>query len=271
MEKERIEDLGIENLKVVQNPDYFCFGTDSVLLANFVKSTKSSNIILDLCTGSAIVPLIISAKQKCSRIFGVELQREMFDLAQKSININNLNRKIVALNLDLKDVKGIKRNLNNEGFPDVVDILTVNPPYKKNGSGIKNEDSVKQIARHEIKCTLEDIFYSANKLVKDLGKLYMVHKPERLAEIIYTAKKYGFEAKRIRLVEPKKGMKASIALFEFSKYGNPEVIIEPTLIEYNEDGTYTEEMNKIYTIKKEEVKYDVKKELEVKNKNEKKQ
>ncbi len=250
MEKERIEELGIGDLKVVQNPDYFCFGTDSVLLANFVKSTKLSNVILDFCTGSAVIPFIVSAKQKCSRIFAVELQSEMLQLAKKGIEINKLNKKVIPVHMDLKDYKGIKKVLTEEGFPDTVDIITVNPPYKKEGTGIKNESSVKQIARHEIKCTLEDIFISANKLLKDLGKLYMVHKPERLAEIIYTAKKYGFEAKRIKLVEPKQGMKASIALFEFSKYGKPEVIIEPTLIEYKEDGTYTDEMMKIYALPK---------------------
>ena len=248
MSENRVEELGIGKLKVVQNPDYFCFGTDSVLLANFVKSTKTTNVILDFCTGSAVIPFIVSAKQKCSRIFAVELQREMLALAKEGIEINKLENKIVPLHLDLKDYKKIQKALMEEGYKDTVDILTVNPPYKKEGTGIKNEDSVKQIARHEIKCTLEDIFLSANKLVKDLGKLYMVHKPERLAEIIYTAKEYGFEAKRIKLVEPKRGMKPSIALFEFSKYGKPEVIIEPVLVEYNEDGTYTEEMMKIYNV-----------------------
>ncbi|MEG2276108.1 MAG: methyltransferase [Clostridia bacterium] len=246
MENERIDDLGIKNLKVVQNPDYFCFGTDSVLLANFVKSTKSANVIVDLCAGSSVIPLIMSAKIKCSRIFAVELQKEMFELSKKSIALNKLKNKIIPIHKDIKDIKAIREALLTEGYPEVVDIITVNPPYKKEGTGIKNDTSVKTIARHEIKCTLEDIFSTSKKLLKDLGKLYMVHKPERLAEIIYTAKSYGFEAKRIRLVEPKKGMKASIALFEFVKFGNPEVIIEPTLIEYNEDGTYTDEIYKIY-------------------------
>ncbi len=248
-ENERIDDLGIKNLKIVQNTKHFCFGIDSVILANMVKGLNAKSVVLDLCTGSSVIPTIICGKNSVSRIFGVELQDEMVNLAKKSVSLNNLEKKIQIIQEDIKNVKGIKKVLAEEGLPECVDVITVNPPYKKVGTGVQNENSVKNIARHEIKCTLEDIFVSAKKLLKDKGKLYMVHKPERIADIIYFAKEYKLEPKKIRFMQPKIDSKPSLVFIEFVKGGNNEVTVMPNLIEYNDDLTYTDEINKIYGIK----------------------
>lgn len=245
-ENERLDDLGIKNLKIIQNKKYFCFGIDSVILANMVSKLKDTSVVVDLCTGSSVIPVIISAKNKVSRIFGVELQNEMADLAIRNVEYNKLNKKIQIIHSDIKDVKKIKKTLTDEGYPDTVDVITVNPPYKKVGTGVQNEDKVSNIARHEIKCTLEDIFYTAKKLLKSKGKMYMVHKPERLTDIIYLAREYKMEPKKIRFMCPKQNTKPSLVFIEFIKDGNNDVIIEENLIEYNDDLTYTEEINKIY-------------------------
>ncbi len=249
-ENERLDDLGIKNLKIIQNKKYFCFGIDSVILANMVKGTKDSTVVLDLCTGSAVIPVIISAKNKVSRIFGVELQNEMANLAKRNVEYNNLDKKIQIIHEDIKEVKKIKKALMDEGYPDTVDIITVNPPYKKLGSGVQNNDSVANIARHEIKCTLEDIFFSAKKLLKSKGKMYMVHKPERLTDILYLARENKLEPKKIRFMCPKQNSKPSLVFFEFVKDGNNETTVMQNLIEYNEDSTYTDEINEIYGLDK---------------------
>lgn len=238
---ERIDDLGINNLKLIQNKNYFCFGTDSTLLANFVESNSSKNNILELCSGSGVISLIISAKKKYNKIFGVELQPEMFDLLEKNIKYNNLNDVIIPIKENLKEYNNIKKIIEKE-----VDIIVVNPPYKAVGTGILHEKDVKNIARHEIECTLEDVFLSSSKLLKHKGKLYIVHKPERLADLLVIARKYKFEPKKIQLVYPRIDLKPSIVLIEYIKDGGNELKILEPLIEYNEKNEYTEQFLKIY-------------------------
>lgn len=212
---ERIDNLGINDLKIIQNKKYFCFGIDSVLLANFVKSNNSNNIIVDLCSGSGVIPVIISAKKKYNKIICVELQKEMFNLLNRNIDINNLNEKICGINYDIKDVKKIREKVIDIAKKDKVDIIVCNPPYKKIGSGSKNENEVKYIARHEVMCDLEDIFKTSSKLLKAKGKLYLVHKPERIVDLLEISRKYNLEAKNIRFVCPNINLKPSIVLIEY--------------------------------------------------------
>ncbi len=247
---ERIDELGINNLKIIQNKKYFCFGIDSVLLANFVNSNNANNIIVDLCSGSGVIPVIISAKKKYSKIFGVELQKEMFDILNRNIKINNLEENIYGINLDIKEIKKIREKIGTITKKDKVDIIVCNPPYKKIGTGSKNENEIKYIARHEVMCDLEDIFRSSSKLLKSKGKLYLVHKPERIVDLLSISRKYHLEAKSIRFVCPNINSKPSIVLIEYVLGGKNECIIEKPLIEYNLDGSYTDEILNIYGIDK---------------------
>lgn len=231
-EKERIDDLGIDNLKIIQNKDYFCFGTDSVMLANFVKSESSKNVIVDLCSGSGVIPIIISAKRKYKKIFCVELQNEMYDLLNKNVKLNNLEDKIITLNDDIKNVKTIKEMVKNTTGNDKVDIVVCNPPYKTIGTGFKTKHDVKTIAKCEVMCNLEDIFITSSKLLNKKGKLYLVHKPERLSDLICIGRKYNLEAKEIKFIYPRVNKKASIVLISYTKDGGNETNVLEPLIEY---------------------------------------
>lgn len=236
MSSERIDDLNLNGKKIIQNTEYFCFGMDSVLLANFVESNNSNNTIVDLCSGSGVISVIISQKKKYDKIYSVELQKEMYELLLKNIEINSLEQEIIPLNLDIKDLK-----LNKK-----VDIVVCNPPYKKVGTGTENTNTVKYIARHEKKCTLEDVFLCASKLLKEKGKLYLVHKPQRLTDLIAVAREYSLEAKTIRFVYPNITSNPSLVLLEYVYRGGNEMLALPPLIEYGEDGKYTEEIFNIY-------------------------
>ena len=245
---ERIDDLGINGLKIIQNKEYFCFGTDSVLLANFVKSENSNNVILDLCSGSGVIPIILSAKKKYKKIFGVELQSEMYDLFDRNIKINNLEDSIISINENVKNIKDIRKKVTSIMEKDKIDIITCNPPYKEIGTGLTTNHDVKTIAKCEVMCNLEDIFITSSKLLGKGGKLYLVHKPERLSDLIYFGRKYNLEAKEIRFVYPKIDKKPSIVLISYRKDGGNETKVLEPLIEYNDDMSYTDEIYRIYGI-----------------------
>lgn len=245
---ERIDDLGINDLKIIQNKEYFCFGTDSVLLANFVKSENSNNVILDLCSGSGVIPIILSAKKKYKKIFGVELQSEMYDLFDRNIKINNLEDSIISINENIKNIKDIRKKITSIMEKDKIDIITCNPPYKEIGTGLTTNHDVKTIAKCEVMCNLEDIFITSSKLLGKGGKLYLVHKPERLSDLIYLGRKYNLEAKEIRFVYPKIDKKPSIVLISYRKDGGNETKVLEPLIEYNDDMSYTDEIYRIYGI-----------------------
>lgn len=245
---ERIDDLGINDLKIIQNKEYFCFGTDSVLLANFVKSENSNNVILDLCSGSGVIPIILSAKKKYKKIFGVELQSEMYDLFDRNIKINNLEDSIISINENVKNIKDIRKKVTSIMGKDKIDIITCNPPYKEIGTGLTTNHDVKTIAKCEVMCNLEDIFITSSKLLGKGGKLYLVHKPERLSDLIYFGRKYNLEAKEIRFVYPKIDKKPSIVLISYRKDGGNETKVLEPLIEYNDDMSYTDEIYRIYGI-----------------------
>lgn len=245
---ERIDDLGINDLKIIQNKEYFCFGTDSVLLANFVKSENSNNVILDLCSGSGVIPIILSAKKKFKKIFGVELQSEMYDLFDRNIKINNLEDSVISINENIKNIKDIRKKITSIMGKDKIDIITCNPPYKEIGTGLTTNHDVKTIAKCEVMCNLEDIFITSSKLLGKGGKLYLVHKPERLSDLIYFGRKYNLEAKEIRFVYPKINKKPSIVLISYRKDGGNETKVLEPLIEYNDDMSYTDEIYRIYGI-----------------------
>lgn len=245
---ERIDDLGINDLKIIQNKEYFCFGTDSVLLANFVKSENTNNVILDLCSGSGVIPIILSAKKKYKKIFGVELQSEMYDLFDRNIKINNSEDSIISINENVKNIKDIRKKITSIMEKDKIDIITCNPPYKEIGTGLTTNHDVKTIAKCEVMCNLEDIFITSSKLLGKGGKLYLVHKPERLSDLIYFGRKYNLEAKEIRFVYPKINKKPSIVLISYRKDGGNETKVLEPLIEYNDDMSYTDEIYRIYGI-----------------------
>lgn len=250
-ESEKIDDLELDGLRVIQNKEYFCFGMDSILLANFVQSNSGKNIIVDFCSGSGVIPIVISAKNKYRGIVGIELQNEMFDLLERNILLNNLCDKIIPIQSDIKDVRSLKKKILEKYNRDNVDIIVCNPPYKKIGTGVQNENSVKYIARHEVRCTLEDIFSSASKLLKSRGKLYLVHKPDRLVDLLVNARKYNLEAKKIRFIHPKADKEASIVLVEYVKDSGSELSVCSPLIEYDKNGNYTDEIYSIYGKKDE--------------------
>lgn len=243
---ERIDELGINNMSIIQNDEYFCFGMDSILLANFVKSNSSKNIIVDFCSGSGVIPIIVSAKNKYKKIYAVELQNEMFDLLNRNILKNNLADSIIPINEDIRNVNSIKNVISEN-----IDIIVCNPPYKEVGTGIINENKVKYIARHEEKCKLSDIFENANKLLNVKGELYLVHKPERLADLINIARQYNLEPKIIKFVYPRVDLKPSIVLIKYVKKGGNELVVEKPLIEYTDSGEYTEEIYNLYGISRE--------------------
>ncbi len=245
---ERIDDLNLNGKRIIQDTDLFLFGMDSVLLANMVKKTNKNTNILDLGTGSMVMPVIISTKTACNKIIGIELQEKMYNLAIKNIKLNNLEDKLQVLNMDIKDVNGIRKRIIDITGKDTVDIVISNPPYKKVGTGTENDTDEKYIARHEVKCTLEDVFKTASKLLKFKGKLYMVHKPERMADLITLARKYNLEIKEITYVLPSIDKKPSIVLLEYVLGGGNECTVNKCIIEYDENGNYTKDIYDIYNM-----------------------
>ncbi len=246
-ENERIDELNINDLKVIQNKEYFMFGIDSVILSSLVKSTSSSNVIVDFCTGSGVIPILLTPRVKYKKIIGVELQKEMYDLAVRNIKLNSLENDVSVINKDIKEYKEIIRYIReNVSSSGNVDVIVCNPPYKEVGTGVINENSVKYIARHEEKCTLEDIFISSSKLLKTKGKLYLVHKPDRLADLICLARKYNLEVKEITMLQPTKEKKPSIVFVEYVKDGKKGLNISPVILEFDDNGNYTDKIKEIY-------------------------
>lgn len=231
--------LNYKDLKIVQNTDWFNFSLDSVLLANFVSINKNTNKIIDFCTGNGPIPLMLSTKSN-AKIIGVELQKEIYELAKKSIEINNLQDKIEILNMNVKD-------LSIKYETDTFDVITCNPPFfKVNENSILNKNDVKAVARHEIEINLNDIFSVARKILKNNGVISIVHRPERLVEIIEIMKKNNIEPKKIRFVYPKQNSECNIVLIEGSKNGNPGLKILPPLYVHDEEGRYLEEIEEMF-------------------------
>ena len=234
---ERIDDLQYKGLKIIQNTEGFCFGVDSVLLTEFARDMKKNKTIVDLGTGTGIIGILLSKKVEASKIMGVEIQKDVANMAKKSVELNNLQNIMQILNEDVKNL-----SLEKNSF----DYVVTNPPYKKKGTGIINREDKQIISRHETTVNLEEWIKVASQLLKDNGAIYMVHRPERLNEIIENLRKYRLEPKRIRFVYPKINKNSNLVLIKAVKYANSFLKVEKPLIIYNEDGTYTDEILKIY-------------------------
>lgn len=228
-----------KNIKIVQDKDYFNFSLDSVLLPNFVDITKKTKMILDMCTGNAPIPLILSTKTD-AKIYAVELQREVYNLAKETIKINKLDNQIVLIN---NNIKNLKKIFNTETF----DIITCNPPYfKKKEDSIINENIVKSIARHEIEMELEDVMLISKALLKNEGSLVLVHRTDRLIEIIELMRKHNIEPKRMRLIYPKINTESNLVLIDGRKNGKKGLKILPPLYIHNNDNSYTKEVLEMF-------------------------
>ena len=239
-ENEKIEDLQCKGLKIIQNKKWFCFGMDAVLLTNYC-DIKNNSTIVDLGTGTGIIPILLSGKRDYAKAYAIEIQEEVAEMARRSVELNNLQDKIEILNIDLKDVL-------NYIQPNSIDAVISNPPYKLNSSGIVNPSDKKAISRHEIMCTLEDVISKAATLLKQYGRFYMVHRPDRLADIMCLLRKYKLEPKQIRFIHPRINEKPNMILIRASKNGNPELKFDPPLYIYGEDGEYTKSVYDIYGI-----------------------
>lgn len=231
--------LGYENLYIMQDTEMFNFSLDSVLLPNFVTLNKNIKNIMDIGCGNAPIPIILSTKTN-AKITGVEIQEKSYNLAKKSIEINNLAERIDIINDDINE---LYLNLESDTF----DVITCNPPFfKVKDESRLNKNDYKTIARHEVKLNLDDIFKIAKKLLKNNGNIAIVHRPERLLDIVDTMRKYNIEPKRVQFVYPKKDKEANILLVEGTKNGNKGLKIEPPIYTHNEDGEYTEQVKKYF-------------------------
>ena len=235
---EAIDDLQLDNLYLIQKKQGFWFGIDPVLLSNFA-NVKNKHRVIDLCTGTGIVPFLIYGKYKPKEVIGIEIQEDMVEMAIRSSKYNEVENVVSFKSADLKDLK----YLSSLG---TFDVLTVNPPYKLNNSGIVNLDDKLAIARHEIMCSLEDVIVASRKLLKDNGRMFIVHRPERLIDIFELMRKYKIEPKRVQMVQPNINKAPNIVLVEGQRDGGAYLKWEKPIYVYNEDGTYSEEINKIY-------------------------
>ena len=237
LENERIDDLQIRSLSIIQRTDGFCFGCDAVLLSHFA-SVKKGDRVLDLCTGGGIVPLLLWAKKEAAEIFGVEIIPEIAQMAQRSIKLNGIEN-IKIINDDLKNYVSLFDH-------EVLDAITCNPPYEKKGGGIVNPHDIKAVARHEIMCSLDDVISVSASLLKFGGKMCMVHRANRLADVLCTMRKYSIEPKRIKMVAPSQDKEPNLFLVEGAKGSKPFLKFEKTLYMYDSNGNYTDEINNIY-------------------------
>lgn len=235
---ERIDDLQLGGLKIIQDDALFCFGVDAVLLSHFAKDTPAKTAV-DLCSGNGIVAILLAGKTNIEKLMCVEVQPKAAELARRSVALNSLEDRISV----------IEDNLNNcsRYFAKAsVDVVTCNPPYIADQGGLKNKTDEKNIARHEILCTLEDVIRESADILKSGGKLFMVHKPERLVDIFCTMRKYRIEPKRVQFVHPQPHKKANIVLVEGVRSGGAELKMMPPLYVYDENHNYSKEINEIY-------------------------
>ena len=231
--------LNFKDKIIYQNDDYFAFSLDSVLLANFVTLKLSDKKIVDFCSGNGPIPMLMSFRTK-ARIFGVELQKEIFDMGYDSIKENGMDSQIEFINRDVKDISKI---IDAES----VDVVTCNPPYfKYKDDSLVNDNMVLTIARHEVKLKLEDVIKNARYVLKNGGTFAMVYRPDRMIEIINLMQKYGIEPKRMRIVYPKMGKDANILLIEGIKNGKTGLKVLSPLYTHNNDGSYVDEISEMF-------------------------
>ncbi len=237
-ETERIDELQRNGYRIIQDPGRFCFGMDAVLLSGFVRA-RTGDKVLDLGTGTGIIPILLEAKTPASWLVGLEIQPDSADMARRSVLLNGLQHKIEIVEGDIKAADSL--------FPAAsFDVVTCNPPYMIGQHGLQNPESPKAIARHEILCTFEDVARQAAKLLKPGGNFFLVHRPFRLPEIMATLQKYGLEPKRMQLVYPYVDKEPNMVLLEANRGGRSRLRVEKPLIVYREPGVYQEEIYTIY-------------------------
>lgn len=237
-ENERIDDLQRNGYRIIQNSEKFCFGMDAVLLSGFVRAKPGANV-LDMGTGTGIIPLLLAAKTQAAHISALEIQAQSADMARRSVRLNGLDDRIDIVTGDIKEADRI---FNAASF----DVVTCNPPYMIGSHGLMNPDGPKAIARHEILCTLDDVVRAAARLLKPGGSFFMVHRPFRLAEIITVMTGYRLEPKRMQLVYPYVDKEPNMVLIEGCRGGRPRMSVEKPLIVYREPNVYTDEIYEVY-------------------------
>ena len=237
-ENERIDDLQRNNYKIIQDPDRFCFGMDAVLLSGFARA-KEGDQVLDLGTGTGIIPILLAAKTMAAHITGLEIQPDSADMASRSVKLNELEEKVEIITGDIKEAVSL---FGAASF----DVVTCNPPYMTEHHGLTNPEAPKAIARHELLCTLEDVISQSSRLLRPGGNFYMVHRPFRLADIIVLLRQYRLEPKRMKLVHPFVDKEPNMVLLEASRGGKARITVEKPLIVYKEPGIYMPEIYEIY-------------------------
>lgn len=235
---ERLDNLMRNGYRLIQNTEIFCFGMDAVLLCAFCRVAEGE-CVLDLCSGNGVIPVLLKGRTKGKHFTGLEIQEINVDMARRSVLYNGIEQDVDIVCGDVKEASAV---FGGASF----DVVTVNPPYMNENHGLKNPDSHKAIARHEILCTLEDVIREAAKVLKPSGRFYMVHRPQRLTEIFALMQKYRIEPKRMRLVYPFKDREANMVLVEGIRGARPMLKTEPPLIIYEEAGVYTDEVRRLY-------------------------
>lgn len=235
---ERLDDLQIKGYRIIQSPGRFCFGMDAVLLSAFA-FVKKEERVLDLGTGTGILPILLAAKYPGKYYAGLEIQEESAEMAARSVLLNGLEEKIRIVTGDIKEAASMFGAASFE-------VITTNPPYMIGNHGLPNDREALYIARHEVYCTIDDILRESSGILKEKGRFYMVHRPFRLPEILAKMAAYRLEPKRMRLVYPYVDKEPNMVLLEGLKGGKPRMQVEPPLIVYEKDGSYTQELKRLY-------------------------
>ena len=231
---EKVEDLGLKGYKIIQDKSGFCFGSDAVLLSRFVKIKKGARV-LDMCSGTGIIPVLLWGMYELSEIQAIEIVPEVADMAGRTMGLNSLSDKI---HVHCDDLKNAKKLFGAHAF----DAVTCNPPYMNEGGGIVNPKDKLALARHEIACTLDDVVRCAKEVLKPCGKLFMVHRADRMCDVITTFRKYGIEPKRLSVVYPSEGKAANLILIEGAEGGRPQLKLESAIFMYDNEGNYIQSL-----------------------------
>lgn len=240
-ENEKIEDLQYKGLKIIQNKKWFCFGMDSVLLSDFSKDIKRNSVVVDLGAGTGVISILLSGKTEAKKIICVEKQKEMAEIIQRNIQMNNLEKKLELINEDIL-------KLGDKIEEASIDTVVTNPPYRKQNTGIENENIQKYISKFETTATLQDFISISKRILKDKGQFFMVHRPDRLVDIIEIMRKEKIEPKRIQFVYSQiEGDKdAKLVLIEGIKNAKPFLKVEKNIYVYDKKGEYTKQIKQIY-------------------------
>ena len=237
-EGERVDDLHRKGYVIIQDPKRFCFGVDAVILSGFARVKKGEKV-LDLGTGTGILPILLEGRTLGSHFTGLEIQPESVEMARRSVALNELEGKVEIVEGDIKETAAIFGGA-------VFDVVTSNPPYMNESHGLKNPGDAKAIARHEVKCTLEDVVREGTRVLKPGGRFFMVHRPRRLIEIITVMKRHGLEPKRMKMVHPYADREANMVLIEAVRGGGPLLKMEAPVIVFDQNGEYSPEIRTTY-------------------------